>query len=214
MTLIVEFELDTPILRTAAEGTDEIRIEEVYETESGESKLLFCAYGDDFERFESALEEDSTVSTATTLDDAVDRRLYSIVLSDRAASRLTYPIAAEYDVSVLEISITDETVLRVRVPSRETLAAYRQRCLERVSGFRVRRLYPEQKSETGQYGVTEAQYDALLAALEAGYFDVPRKTTLSSVATDLDVSDQALSARLRRGQTNLLEHTLAEDQPS
>ncbi len=46
MSLIVEFELETPILRVASGAIDRIRFEEVYETESGESKLLFCAFGE------------------------------------------------------------------------------------------------------------------------------------------------------------------------
>ncbi|MEY7848312.1 helix-turn-helix domain-containing protein [Natrarchaeobius sp. A-rgal3] len=211
MTLIVEFELDTPILRIASDAIDRIRLEEVYETESGDSKLLFCAFGSEFDRFESALADDPTVREFTGIEEALDRQLYSVVLTEQATERLTYPVAAEYDVSVLEIVISAETVVRARVPSREALSAYRERCLEKGVGFQVRRLYREQNVEAGRYGLTDPQHEALRLALEAGYFDVPRETTLSELATDLEVSSQALSARLRRGQASVLERALRDD---
>nr|WP_160046994.1 helix-turn-helix domain-containing protein [Natrialba sp. INN-245] len=203
--------METPILRVASGAIDRIRLEEVYETESGKSKLLFCAFGERFDRFESALADDPTVREFADIEEGMDRRLYSVILTEEAAGQLTYPVAAEYDVSILEIVATDETVVRARVPSREALTAYRNRCLEKDLGFRVQRLYREQNAETGRYGLTDAQYDALQVALAAGYFDVPRETTLSALASELDVSAQALSTRLRRGQTAILEHTLEDD---
>ncbi len=75
----------------------------------------------------------------------------------------------------------------------------------------MRRLYREQNAETERYGLTDPQHEALRLALEAGYFDVPRETTLSVLASDLEVSSQALSARLRRGQASVLERALGDD---
>ncbi|RQG96787.1 helix-turn-helix domain-containing protein [Natrarchaeobius oligotrophus] len=213
MTLIAEFELETPILRAAAEAIEKLRIDEVYETRAGDAKLLVCAFGDAFARFESALEADPTVDAFDALEETADRRPYSVVLTDRAARRLTYPVAVEHDVSFLELMITDTTNVRARVPSREALAAYRRRCRQKDVGFRLRRLYHPQESGAARYGLTDRQREALRVALEQGYFDVPRTTTLASLASELDVSDQALSARLRRGQASLLEHTLADDAP-
>lgn len=211
MALIVEFELQTPILRTAASAIRKLRIEEVYGTEAQQPKLLFWAFGDAFGPFEDALDDDPTIETATLLESDENRRLYSVVLTETAAERLTYPIAAEHDVGIQEIVVTDETVVRARVPSREALFAYRDRCLEKGVGFALRRIYRQDGPAGEEYGVTDAQREALCAALEAGYFEVPRETTLSGLASTLDVSDQALSARIRRGQASLLAETLADD---
>lgn len=211
MSLIVEYELRTPILRHAADAIGELRLEELYGIESGTAKLLFWAIGDEIESFESALAADPSVAEYTALDDAPDRTLYSVVLTDAAADKLTYPIAAELDIAILEIELVDEAVVRARVPSRDALFAYRQRCLEKGVGVRLRRIYREQEPDVDPYGVTDSQREALLAALEDGYFEVPRDATLSAVAAELDISDQALSARLRRGQATLLRHTLADD---
>ena len=213
MPLIVEFELRTPILRRASEAIREIRLEEIYGTATDAPKLLFWAIGDSAEAFESALGDDPSVRAFTPLESAADRRLYSATLSERAVARLTYPLAAEHDIAILEIVVTDETLVRARVPSRDALLAYREDCLEKDVEVRLRRLYREEESPGEEYGVTEPQRDALCAAFEAGYFEVPRETTLSALAAELDISDQALSARLRRGQANLLERTLADDAP-
>ncbi|WP_323172549.1 helix-turn-helix domain-containing protein [Natrialba sp. PRR66] len=213
MSLIVEFELETPILRTAASAIETLRIEELYRTETGEPKLLFWAMGEEFDAFERALGADDSVDRFAELESLAERRLYSVVLSEEATAKLTYPVAAEHDIGILDIVVTGTTVVRARVPSREALHAYREGCLERDVGFLVRRIYQEHGTETARYDLTAHQREALLTALERGYFEVPRTVTLSELAAELDISDQALSARLRRGQANLLWNTLS-DAPS
>lgn len=54
--------------------------------------------------------------------------------------------------------------------------------------------------------LTAEQRDAILRAVDAGYFDVPRRTTLVELADDLGISDSAVSQRLRRGMLNILQH--------
>ncbi|WP_306056540.1 helix-turn-helix domain-containing protein [Natronococcus wangiae] len=211
MTFIVEFELSTPILREAAAATSKLYIEEVYRAETGATKLVFWADGDEFERFEGALDADRSVDEYSLLEELADERLYSAALTEWGAERLTYPAAASYDIAFLEITVTGDTRIRARVPSRDALFAYRESCREREVPFRLQRIYRETASESGQYGLSDGQQEALLAALEAGYFDVPREATLSSIAERLEISDQALSARLRRGHANLLRNTIADD---
>ncbi|ELY95174.1 bacterio-opsin activator HTH domain-containing protein [Natrialba hulunbeirensis JCM 10989] len=211
MSLIVEYELRTPILESTAQVVRKLELEELYGTQDGTSKLLFWAFADDFDAFEDALTSDETIESYTRLESFGDRSLYGVTLTDEAAAKLTYPLAAEYNVAITDITVSDKTIVSARVPSRETLLEYRKRCLEKGVGFQVRRIYHEHESEAKQYGLSEHQREALLTALERGYFDVPRAATLSEVADELGISDQALSARLRRGQANLLWHTIADD---
>lgn len=74
--------------------------------------------------------------------------------------------------------------------------------------------YPITVQKTRQIGslerspddvLTAEQRDAILRAVEAGYFDVPRRTTLVELADDLGISDSAVSQRLRRGMLNILQ---------
>jgi len=55
-----------------------------------------------------------------------------------------------------------------------------------------------------RWNVTPAQEAALRAALEAGYFEVPRAVTAAEVAAELDIGKSAFLERLRRGQGALL----------
>lgn len=48
------------------------------------------------------------------------------------------------------------------------------------------------------------QRDALMCAIDSGYFHVPRQTTLVQLANELGISDTAVSQRIRRGLQNIL----------
>jgi predicted DNA binding protein len=50
-------------------------------------------------------------------------------------------------------------------------------------------------------------------ALRHGYFDTPRETTLEELAVELDISRQALSERIRRGNERLLRQSLPTPGP-
>jgi predicted DNA binding protein len=68
---------------------------------------------------------------------------------------------------------------------------------------------PTSAAETGPgVDMTGPQRRALLEAFEHGYFDVPRRANLEDLARELDVSDTAVSQRLRRGTRRLIESTL------
>ncbi|MDS0478027.1 helix-turn-helix domain-containing protein [Natrinema sp. 1APR25-10V2] len=214
MVLIVEFEIATPILRRAVEAASGIDVEEIFRPSADETKFIFWVYGADLDGVDAALDADETVRQFALLEESGDRRLYSGTLSEYGKENLTYPIAAEYDIAYLDITVTKDTRIRARIPTREALFAYRDACREREIPFRIERIFDESDHSGDRYGITDRQQEALLAALEKGYFDVPRKTTLSEIAETLDISDQALSARLRRGQANLLRNTLRERTPS
>lgn len=51
--------------------------------------------------------------------------------------------------------------------------------------------------------LTDEQRDALLAALDLGYFAVPRQASLAEIAEELDVSDHVASRRLRSAMSTL-----------
>ncbi|MXR42456.1 transcriptional regulator [Halobaculum sp. WSA2] len=55
----------------------------------------------------------------------------------------------------------------------------------------------------GRFGLTPPQVEALRAAVEAGYFDVPRTTDSATVADGLGISKSAFLERLRRAEATL-----------
>lgn len=52
-----------------------------------------------------------------------------------------------------------------------------------------------------------------MTALEMGYFEVPRSAELTDVADELDLSPNAVSERIRRGEANLFRSALTTDWP-
>lgn len=213
MSLIVEWSSGLYTLEHTFEALPELvlSLEETHPAREGEGSMVFYHWvsGVDFDEFESAIGDDPHCRSVAHLSDVGDRRLYRVRASEAGMRAVLYPVAAEHDVVVLETTLTCEGIqTRARVPSREVLTTVRDAVADRGVWFSLDRLYREQ-SEGAGYGVTDSQRDALLAALEAGYFDVPRRTTLDEMAEEFAISDQAFSARLRRGQAGLLRNTLA-----
>lgn len=84
----------------------------------------------------------------------------------------------------------------------------------RNAGFRLRRLTRDGASEPPGDGLTDRQREALRTAYERGYFEIPRRTSLESIATELGISASSVSERLRRAQTQLIEETEATTWPA
>lgn len=53
--------------------------------------------------------------------------------------------------------------------------------------------------------MTEKRREALLAAIEAGYYDSPRRTTIEDLAADMDLSGSAFGTRLRKAEAGLAD---------
>ncbi len=58
------------------------------------------------------------------------------------------------------------------------------------------------------YGVTQAQRETLMRAVQGGYYSIPRRMSTQDLADDLGISDQAVTERLRRAIVALTENTL------
>lgn len=64
---------------------------------------------------------------------------------------------------------------------------------------------PDAESAGRVPGLTDAQAEAIEAALVAGYFEVPREIQLAELAEQLDRARSSLSSLLRRGLARLVE---------
>lgn len=216
MSLIAEYELSNPILRETrrAEPDVVLQVEDEHLSAGEPAALVIWARGEDadLEAFHERLPADGTVEAFELLANLGERRLYRVSLTETGLAGVTYSAAFELGITFLDIRAQGDGVrYRAQVPSREALFAYRDHCRERDLEFRLVGLYPGESTDGEGLGLTDRQREVLERALEEGYFEVPRRTTLTELADELGVSDQALSAIMRRGQANLLDHTLARD---
>jgi predicted DNA binding protein len=59
-----------------------------------------------------------------------------------------------------------------------------------------------------RFGLSQEQREALVLALRRGYFETPSEVGLDELAEELDITRQALSNRIRRGNRNVLRKVL------
>lgn len=168
----------------------------------------FWASSDSFERFEQALGEDETVTSMTLLEDHDTERFYRVSWRQRTGT-------VSHAVSQLKASILEATNdgnewnLKLLFPSESSLTKFHDYCSNCGLSFRLTRLYGSRHPNAfGKYEVTPKQREALMVALDLGYFNIPREATLEHVAKELDISPNALSTQLRRGHANLITNTL------
>lgn len=173
----------------------------------------FWAHAGDDGEFETALSRDSTVETYERLDAFAEETLYRAEW-DPTMEAIPY-VALDEDATILEAAGQDgEWEIRLRFEDDGTVSEFSDGCTRRDLSYEVDRVYhPKQPTESGGLGVTPKQREALQAALERGYYEVPPETTMTDIADDLDVSQQSLSRRLRRAHGNLASNALTVPEP-
>ena len=116
----------------------------------------------------------------------------------------------EPDVVLLSAVGTEKKwTFEIRGESREAIATFRNYCHEHEIPIRLTELHALEP-RGARPELTEKQREALILAFERGYFDSPRETTLREIADELDITQQSLSSRLRRGNRRLIEEALVE----
>jgi hypothetical protein len=106
---------------------------------------------------------------------------------------------------------TDQWQFELRFPDNDALSAFKQACDRSDLPTDVRRVYDEREPEEPTepvYGLTGPQREALLLAVRNGYYDIPRRETTVELAEELGISDQAVTERLRRAITTLVQNSL------
>ena len=218
MSLIAEYRLSSPKLplmeSLAAVPEMTLHVEHEHAADPREPVVFLWASGDDFDTFETAVDDDDSAKEVTVLERLDDQRLYRIQISSNAEV-VMYPAGLEVGASQLAVSATHEGLdVRQRFPDHSALLTYRGLCVERDVSFSVRRLYsldPGNPSLDATSGLTTKQRETLRTAVEAGYFDVPRGVELHELAAQLGVSSQSVSERLRRGTARLVRSTFTVD---
>jgi hypothetical protein len=107
------------------------------------------------------------------------------------------------------IGTADRWTFEIRGDDHDSIAEFQRYCLDRGVPVTVTALHSlESLREQSEFGLTDAQREALLLAYERGYFEEPRQTSLAELAAELDISRQALASRLRRGHERLIRSAL------
>ncbi|WP_129116635.1 helix-turn-helix domain-containing protein [Halegenticoccus tardaugens] len=124
---------------------------------------------------------------------------------------------AETEIPLLQaVGTKQQWTFEVRGDDRSDIATFQQRCREvdiPVTLTKLHALMPvETETETA---LTDTQQEALVLAYNRGYFESPREVTMEDLGDELDISQQAVASRLRRGIKQILGNTLSQtEQPN
>lgn len=174
---------------------------------SGERALYVFVAGASREAVTDALMLDPTVVTSECVGTFPDALLYRISLVDDAI--LVGPTILELGARTLSTRGTEGVwKARLQFADRDSLVTLRQFCTERNVRFGLDSLYQTDRFDQRASDITDQQWETLQAALEGGYYDIPRKETQSDLASKLDISTTAVSYRLRRATAQLVRETL------
>ncbi len=156
---------------------------------------------------EATLREDPTVELIERLADTGDALLYQLHWIDSVEALIQ--ILIEEGGTILTAEGTqDGWTLRTLFADREALTRTYHWCREHELSLDIQRIYNLDTGTQGRFGLTERQATALITAYERGYYDVPRGDSLTAIAEELDISHQALSEQIRRGQKTLIKNSL------
>ncbi|ADJ14086.1 helix-turn-helix domain-containing protein [Halalkalicoccus jeotgali] len=167
---------------------------------------------DDTEALESSLRAHSRIEDVEVLMTADAETLFRIDWSP-SSDGLTEALI-ETEATVLEARGTaDNWDFRLRFSAHEDLSAFNVALTESGIPVTLRRIY-HPPLEGASSPMSPVQRETLLAAYRNGYYQVPRRISQTELAERLEISDSALSQRIRRAVSTLIEReVLAEDDP-
>lgn len=211
MSVILEFTIDDEAFQLGQVLSPpprmHLELERIVPT--GKMVLPFLwATGVETDAFEESVRTHPAVKELQVLDRIGDRTLYRIEWEGQPADMLE--AIADTEAVVLEARGNDTWVFRLRFPDHEKLSQFHNFIIGQGISIHIERTYT--LTETTDYGhrfeLTEDQREALVLALQRGYFATPSEVSLDELDDDLGVSRQAVSKRIRRGNETVLRKVL------
>lgn len=155
---------------------------------------------------EWGLREHDELAEVVTLSTEGGWRLFGLTWTESTDGFLAMLRAAD-GALVAATGTAEGWYLNLRFPSETTLSRFHDMVSERGTSFSIRKV-SKNRVVTGNRDLTTKQREILQFALDAGYFDVPRRASLRDIAEEFEISDTAASQRLQRGMTHVLRSSL------
>jgi predicted DNA binding protein len=156
---------------------------------------------------DEALANDPSVDEVVAVTEFGDERYYQVDWDDTVETQVDEYLDKEGSILNAEAT-TDGWELRIRFASRNQFDAFRAKVRERGHSFELLNIYEPGTPHQSIGDVTPRQRDALVAAVDRGYYEVPRRISARELTADLEMSHQSLSELLRRGTENIVAATL------
>lgn len=162
--------------------------------------------GGDLERFDELVRRDPTVVEAAVAERFDRSRLYVVEWS--AEVRTSVNVIFDQAGTLVEATGNrDRWEILVRFDRRDGLSELQAHFDRSNTAFTLQRIL-SQAPRGAEFEVSPRQREAIVTAVEMGYYDIPRRTELSAIADRLGITTSSASERLRRGVVALTENTL------
>lgn len=160
------------------------------------------------ETFERSVRDHPAVNELILVNTHADEALYTLdweVSEDSLFQRIL-----DLDAVLLDATgAADTWELKLRFPTHDALSAFQEYYAAESITVSIERVYVPTRPDAGpSYGLTTPRRVTLAYAQEAGYYSLPRKISTQDLADRFDISNQAVSERLRRGVSALVTNTL------
>ncbi|WP_336343410.1 bacterio-opsin activator domain-containing protein [Halalkalicoccus ordinarius] len=190
-----------------------VEVERVVAHEADCIVPCFWTSGENYETFERVAEDDPSIRDLTKLDEVKGAILYRAEWVEDVET-VAYTMTRT-GATLLDATGEDgQWMLQLRFDTSEGTTAFQRYLEEHELEVELHRLYElTQPRLDGQPGLTDIQHETLVTALERGYYETPRDVSMSELADELGISQQALSKRLRGGHHTLVENSLTVDSP-
>jgi predicted DNA binding protein len=172
--------------------------------------------GKRIDAFERAVRDADVVESLDAITRLDDRALYQVTWTDAAVADLTGQLA-EPEVTILRARADPDWTLQLRFAEQRALDRFHARLQTDDVPTTITRVFTQEESMDGRQTVelSAAQREAIVLAVERGFYDVPRRASLKDIADEAGISKQAMSERLRRGSwrvfTNVFDDRSAAD---
>lgn len=195
-------------LGTLLEVREGIRVRVESVVPSGDALFpYFSVPNTDADAVHEVLRDSSLVEEVRVIDAMADETMFRVKWSPDVDGLLDAIVHTEGAVLESE-GLGDRWSFRIRFPEHEQLSAFYRSCTDKGIALELKEVNQTRSFDDTELSLTDPQREALLTALSEGYYRVPREITLRELAEKLDISDTALSQRLRRGLAVLIASTL------
>lgn len=211
MSVIVEFRIPSSDFELgrilSVEGLSSVELESLVPV-SDATVPLFWIHNSTRESFTESVQRHPAVNTASEIDVFDDRTLFTIDW-DADRDHVFRGIGDNEGQLLSAIGTSDVWEFELRFPDHDTLNEFTAHCEDTQISVEINRIYSPTESEAYPwYGLTEPQREAMVLAVEMGYYEIPRSCTTKELAEELGISDQAVTERLRRAIQTLATNTL------
>lgn len=165
-------------------------------------RVAECDYG----TVENALRADPAVGMVERFGERDEEQTYRVTW-DGCARRLVGRIVAEDTTLLSARARNGRWRFQLVAPDRDAFASAYDAIEDLGYTPDCRSISTFEGGRAGCSSLTDTQQETLVAAFEAGYYDIPRDATGKEFADILGISHQALSERLRRGMNALVKDT-------